>query len=108
MTQADDGRIVQAEEAAAWVTGYPQYDREWPRCEGKCARGTCALASTQAACCYFPQSHRSERFNDERYYDDRGRPYAKGEISDTVAAAKPAEQATTSGYWRSKNWYCWR
>lgn len=90
-------QTASAQEAAAWVTGSPQYEKEWPACGGKCLDGYCALPWDHPACCYVP----SEYDGDE--YESRGRPYA--------AAVNPdgsVEGTTLAGYWQSKNFFCWR
>jgi len=47
---------VSASQAAAWLTGVPAYDTEWPECQGKCIDGVCALRWDTPACCHIPQT----------------------------------------------------
>lgn len=87
---------VSAQEAAAWLTSTPQYDRQWPSCEalGKCIGGKCALRWNHPACCYVPS-------DDDDDYQEPARPYAH------LEEPKEAVEAL-GGYWRSKNFFCWR
>lgn len=84
---------VSAKEAAAWVTGAPQYDREWPECAGTCYSGVCSLKYGHPACCHVP--HRSY---DDGYYGNR---YAAVEDIKDV-------KADLLGFWKGRDFYCWR
>jgi hypothetical protein len=83
---------VSAQDAAAWLTGQPAYDSEWPECEGKCINGACALRADHPACCFVrPRGS---------YGGSRGRPYA--------AEGEQDVSARSMGYWKSRDWYCWK
>lgn len=82
---------VPAHEAATWRSGRPDYEEEWPECEGVCIRGNCALRLDHPACCFVhPESETEEHM----------RPYAD-KATDMVVH-------TSDGCWRAKNFYCWR
>ena len=71
---AGDTKVVSvsAHDAAAWLTGQPAYDTEWPECQGRCIDGHCALRWDHPACCFV-------RPHDDYYYAHdgyQGRPYA--------------------------------
>lgn len=96
-----DGRIVSvsAQEAATWLTGTLQNENQlWPACQalGKCLDGFCALAWDHPACCYVPSRSAA---HDGQQLHGTAEPFA-----DAAAAA----DVTLAGYWRSKNWFCWR
>lgn len=97
---AQDAKVmaVSAHDAAAWVTGKPAYDTNWPECEGVCIKGVCALRLDSPACCFVrPRESYGHR-------DGRGRPYtAEGE--EGVKADAPV---SSFGYWRDRNWFCWK
>lgn len=87
---------VPAYEAAAWVSGVPAYDTEWPECEGKCMEGRCALRWDHPACCLVhPHGSRG-------YDGGHVRPY------ENAAAADQEVSPSSFGYWRSRDWYCWK
>jgi len=96
---ADDANAkvmsVPAYEAAAWITGVPAYDTDWPECEGKCIEGHCGLRWDHPACCFVHPHGR------HGYRDDDARPYRD------AAAADKEFAAGSFGYWRSRDWYCW-
>ena len=77
---------VSSLEAASWQTARPMYDRRWPECKGVCVDGFCALEWDHPACCYIDRGD-----DDEPWY----------------ASMVSVDGAHTSGYWASKDWYCW-
>jgi hypothetical protein len=83
---------VSAHDAAAWLTGEPAYDTEWPECEGVCIDGACALRWQHPACCYVRPRE------DYGYGADGGRPYTSEEGNNA--------SVSSFGYWRSRDWYC--
>jgi hypothetical protein len=85
---------VSAHDAAAWLTGQPAYDTEWPECEGVCIDGACALRWSHPACCFV---HPRDSYG---YREHHGRPYESNEGKDATVR--------NFGYWRSRNWYCWK
>lgn len=90
---------VSAHDAAAWLTGKPAYDTEWPECKGMCLGGVCALRFDTPACCYVPHPD-----HESQYRDGPGRPYA-------AAAEQPRDgdmPKASFSYWRSRDWYCRR
>lgn len=113
---------VSAENAAAWVTGRPEHEREWPECVGKCVHGECQLSWHRAPCCFVDvreeYRHDGDRVADgeddidrhEQYkpvedgHEDRevyyGRPYG---TNTTVTGTFKGE---LEGYWREKEMYC--
>ncbi len=92
---------VSASEAAAWVTGKPEYDRRWPQCWGRCRMGYCALKLHHPACCYVRTSQEDAY---DREDDDNSKPDA------SPYAVTDGDKAKTDGegYWRSRNFFCWR
>lgn len=95
---AHDAKVmaVSAHDAAAWLAGQPDYDTEWPECEGVCFNGMRALRWDHPACCYVrPRGGYG-------YRDDRGERYAD------ASAGAEAVSVSSFGYWRSRDWYCWK
>jgi hypothetical protein len=88
---------VSAHDAAAWLTGQPAYDTEWPECEGVCINGGCALRLDHPACCYVHPR------DSNTHWDDYGRLYESKKATGEEAVA-----VSGFGYWRSRNWYCWK
>lgn len=84
MNQPEVTVHVSADQAAAWLTGQPYYDMMWPECAGKCLNGYCALPWDHPACCFV------------RRKDDTPRD------PDHMAAI------SRSGYWKSRDFFCWR
>jgi hypothetical protein len=82
---------VSAHDAAAWLTGQPAYDTEWPECRGVCIKGKCALRWHHPACCFVRPS---DRYRDQA---DDGRPYVEEREQDMLISS--------FGYWRSRDWY---
>lgn len=79
---SDDGLLsVSAEEAAAWLTGSPQYYQEFSECQGTCVSGLCAPKKTSRGCCHVPSEVEDD---DKKIIGSRG-----------------------LGYWKNKNWFCW-
>jgi hypothetical protein len=85
---------VSAHDAAAWLTGQPAYDTDWPECEGLCINGGCALRWDHPACCFVRPR------DSYGYRDGRGKPFENKAEQDVPVSS--------FGYWKSKNWYCWK
>lgn len=92
----DDVKVmsVPAYEAAACVTGVPTYDTDWPECEGKCIQVFCGLRWDHPACCFV---HPHGRYG---HKGEHARPY------EAIAAADISP--SSFGFWRSRDWYCWK
>lgn len=83
---------VSPDEAAAWLTGSPQYDyQEYGECEGVCVEGKCAPHKPHrgGSCCHVPPA-------DEHNYG-----YHKQEHHDDTIGSFGL------GWWKSKSWFCW-
>lgn len=101
---------VPAHEAAAWLTGTPAYDTEYPECGGECVDGSCDLVWRAPGCCYVPIVHTGPHpdndypdTNERRYYS--GRPYS---ADDAGGSSDTAANVNNADYWKSREWYCWK
>jgi len=91
---------VSATEAAAWVSGKPSYETEWPECAGRCYDGVCALRYDHPACCFVPRDGQSARHG----HHDHGRDRRDDNDDDDNVQSYSDMKADTSGlgHWRSK------
>ena len=98
---AQKTQAVDAEQAAAWLTGTPAYETRWPECSGRCYDEICALEWDHPACCFvLPAEHGGGGYMPRRHLRPDS-PY-------TAALSDGQEDASLAGYWQSRDFYCWK
>lgn len=93
-----------ASNADLMASGTPQYAQHWPACRslGICIEEECALVMDHPACCVVPCTYAQGTAADV---------HSHMAVSKYASSATTVEQrtgATTSGFWRSDELYCWR